>query len=136
MATDTNTEIIKKFETFRAENVTPLWNKLAELRLTIGDSTTNHYSDNAEYIEISAKYDEAVKISNAMYAEYKAATSTPEYKRAAFIEKMQKLGKIMNSNYAGKSSLTGRAFSAGEKIWYGKWGGVSYTVLVSEMVSS
>lgn len=128
-----NTEIIAKYETHRNEIVTPLWNKLAELRLSIGENPANHYSNNAEYIEISAKYAEAVKISNAMYAEYKSATSTPEYKRAAFIEKMQKLGKIMNSNYVGKSSLTGKAFSAGEKIWYGKWGGVSYTVLVSEI---
>jgi hypothetical protein len=128
-----NTEIIAKYETHRNEIVTPLWNKLAELRLSIGANPANHYSDNAEYIEISAKYDEAVKISNAMYAEYKVETSTPEYKRAAFVEKMKKLGKIMNSNYAGKSSLTGKTFSAGEKIWYGKWGGVSYTVLVSEI---
>ena len=128
-----NTEIIAKYETHRNEIVTPLWNKLAELRLSIGANPANHYSENAEYIETNAKYDAAVKISNAMYAGYKVATSTPEYKRAAFIEKMQKLGKIMNSNYAGKSSLTGKTFSAGEKIWYGKWGGVSYTVLVSEI---
>jgi hypothetical protein len=128
-----NTEIIEKFETHENENTRPLFNKLAELRLSIGSNPANHYSDNAEYIEIQAKYNEAVKISNAMYAEYKLATSTPEYKRAAFIEKLQNLGKIMNSNYAGKSSLTGKPFSAGEKIWYGKWGGASYTVPVSEM---
>jgi len=128
-----NTEIIAKYETHRNEIVTPLFNKLEKLRLRIGANPSNHYSNNAEYIETAAKYDEAVKISNGMYAEYKVATSTPEYKRAAFIEKMQKLGKIMNSNYAGKSSLTGKLFSAGEKIWYGKWGCVSYTVPVSEM---
>jgi len=128
-----NTEIIAKYETHRNEIVTPLFNKLAELRLSIGANPANHYSNNAEYIETSAKYDEAVKISNAMYTEYKSATSTTEYKRAAFIEKMQKLGKIINSNYAGKSSLTGKSFSAGEKIWYGKWGGASYTVPVSEI---
>lgn len=128
-----NTEIIEKYETHRNEIVTPLWNKLAELRLSIGANPANHYSNNAEYIEISAKYDAAVKISNAMYAEYKAATSTPEYKRAMAIEKIKKLGKIMNSNYAGKSSLTGKSFSAGDKIYYAKFGGATYTVPVSEM---
>ena len=128
-----NTEIIAKFETFQNENVTPLWNKLAELRLSIGANPANHYSKNAEYIETSAKYDEAVKISNAMYAEYKEVTSTPEYKRAMAIEKIKRLGKIMNSHYSGKSSLTGKPFAAGENIYYAKFGGSTYTVPVSEM---
>ena len=126
-------EIIEKYETFRNENVTPLWNKLAELRLSIGANPANHYSKNAEYIEISAIYDEAVKMSNAMYPEYKQAVEAPEYKRKLFIEKIQKLGKIMNSNYSGKSSLTGKQFAAGEKIYYAKWGGSTYTVPVSEI---
>lgn len=128
-----NTEIIAKFETHRDEIVTPLWNKLNELRMSIGTNPKSHYSENAEYIETQSKYNAAVKESNAMYAEYKTATSTPEYKRAVAIEKIKRLGKIMNSKYSGKSSLTGKPFTAGEKIYYAKFGGATYTVPVSEM---
>lgn len=143
-----NTEIIKKYETFRAEHVTPLFLKMREMRLdNLPEDATTHWSYanksageivplTDEELELMRTYHANVKIANAMYPEYKQAVESPEYKRAKFIEKIKTQGKIMNSKYSGKSDLTGKPFAAGERIYYAKLSGISYTVLASEIESA
>lgn len=141
----TDTGIIEKYETYNKEHVLPWFNKMREKRLdNLSPDATKHWSYanksvgeevplTDEELEIMRNYYTNVKTLNAMYPEYKKAIEAPAYKRAKFIEKIKAQGKIINSQYAGKSPLTGKSFPAGTKIYYAKITGISYGIPISEI---